>query len=167
MVPVGDIGARELSELAHVVRGVVDHPDRVGHAVASIEVEQRAAVRVTLDEPVDLGAVAVGQEHRAGVGLEREDVTRPVVLLVASRLLVLADQVVAIVVDVAAADHADLRAVIHHEAVEVHPGAVLADQCALLEERVEGLASLGVDPVVVDVGALRQVDLGADHAQES
>ena len=68
-------------------------------AVLGLEVVERRLARRAGDELVDLRSVAVGQEDRAGLRPQSDDVARPIVLFVASRSLVLADTVGVVLVD--------------------------------------------------------------------
>ena len=112
--------------------GVGDPPDRVPHAVGRGEVVERRGRRVPASASASIsGRAAVGEEHRLGVGAERQHVAGAVVLLVRPGLLVLPDDVALVVVDVHAADHAGLRPPVHDLPVEVERRLGLAEQRAL------------------------------------
>ena len=76
------------------------------------------------------------------------------------------DDVLDVVVDVAAADEAGLGVGAHGLRVEIHQGPVFADQPAVLLEIPEILGGLDVDGVGVEVRAGRQIDLRVVDVQE-
>ena len=90
-----------------------------------------------------------------------------VVLLVLPGLLVLPDQVALVVVDVHAADHAGLRAPVHDLAVEEEPRVRVLQQRPAGEELVQRAPGPGVDPGVVGVDVVGQIDVRAAHMEEA
>src|SRR5688500_1793161 len=109
----------------------------------------RLASQHRFGEYVDLGTAAIRQEYGLGMGFEREHVSGAVVLLVLSGLLVLADDILLVVVDVHAADHAGLDAAAHDLAVEVQRRCAFANENALSHEAVECLARRAIDSRIV------------------
>ncbi len=107
---VGDVEPVEVAERVEVRRRILDLPSGVGHAVGSLEVEDRARRGVGEHPGGDRRAVdraiAEAEEDRFGVAGCREQVPRAVVLLVGTGLLVLADLAGPILRDLDAADQA-------------------------------------------------------------
>ena len=163
---VRDVGLRDGAERGRERGGVLRAPHGVRDAVLRDEVQQRRRGGFGGDERVDRGFVAVAEEHLPGVRARREDVVRPVVLLVLARLLVAQDRAVRVVRRGAAGDDGRLDVRAHRLAVEVERGLGLADELPAGDERVEVPLGRLVDRGRVGVGALGQVDLGADDVQE-
>ena len=86
------------------------------------------------DERVDLRTVAIGEEDRAGVGAQRADEPGAVVLFVLPRLLVLFDDVVFVILDVADRREPGLDVFAHALLVEVNRRLRLADKRAVCLE---------------------------------
>ena len=101
------------------------------------------------------------------MGFEGEHVPGAVVFLVLPGLLVLADDVPLIIVDVDAPDHADLGPAVHDLAIEVQRRLSLPDQHALGDEAVERLAGLAIDAGIVGVHVRRQVDVRPADVEEA
>ena len=167
VVAVGDVEQRHFGEAARELFGRGRAPDGVAHAVVGLEVVERLADGLGLDERVEAAVGAVGQEDGAGLRAQGQDVARAVVLLVGARALVLADDVGVVLVHGAGGGDAHLRVPAHADAVDVEVWFVLFDERALRLEPLEILARLRVDLVRVDVRALGQVYLGARDVEEA
>ncbi len=120
-----------------------------------------------LGEYVDPGKAAVGEEHGLGMGFEREHVPGPVVLLVLPGLLVLPDNILLVVVDVHAADHAGLDPAAHDLAVEVQRRSAFAYQHALSDEAVECLPRRAIDPGIVWIDVWWEIDVRPPDVEEA
>ena len=92
------------------------------NAVWSREVVQRRIRAGGGHDGVDLGVVLVGEKGGTGVGMQRLDVPRAVILLVLARLLVLLEYSGKIVLRVERCDDAGLRVIAHHLAIGVERG---------------------------------------------
>ena len=110
--------------------------------------------------------VLVGQEHRAGLRAQLDDVARAVVFLVLPRLLVLLHDVAVVLVDRVAGREAGLLVRAHAQAVEVHRGLGFLDHRWRVSA-AKFARRRPVDGVGVRIGVRRQVDLGARHVQEA
>ena len=114
MVSIGHIGQGDLCEGFHKGSWIGEAPYFVGNAVRSSEVEQGCpGGQNPFDTGIDAGPVAVSQEDRAGVGTEGPDEVGAVVFLDLPGLFVLADDVIAIVVNMTGGNQAGLGAAIH------------------------------------------------------
>ena len=122
VVPVRDIRGRHGGEGASQRSGFRHAPYRVSDAVVAHEVGERRGLLDSGDQAVDLGAVAVQQEHRTGLRVQLPDVAGAVAFLVLARLLVRLDRLAEVVVHGAARDHAALRVMTHDLAVQVETG---------------------------------------------
>ena len=111
--------------------------------------------------------VAIGEKDGAGVGAQRVDEPRAVVLLVPARPLVLLDEPGVVVVDVADGDESPLAVRAHLLLVKVEARAGLAHEHAVALEPEEILPRPGVDGVAVGIGAGRQVDFRAVDVQQA
>ena len=101
MVSVGNIQRWHRRKRLHQGTFVsrVHPPDGVQHAVGRCEIVERPGGCHMLDEAVDRRRRAVDQEHRAGLGMQRQQVPRAIVFLVLSRALVLLDDVALVLVE--------------------------------------------------------------------
>jgi hypothetical protein len=117
VVAVGDVGTGHARERVDERRGIRSLPDGMADAVGGRQVVESGRLHGGGDEAIDLRAAAIGEQHRLGVRLERQDVARAVVLLVRARALVLSDHVALVVGDGDAADHPDLGPCAHHLAI--------------------------------------------------
>ena len=135
VVAVGDIerghGVERCGD-ARLDRGVADHPQGVAHAV-EFGIGIRRAGRRRSQDGVDLGRGRVGQQHRAGLGVERVDLAHAVVFLVGAGELVLADAVGVVVRHRSGGHDAGLAVAAHHDAVGVVAGRRVAHQHAGLQ----------------------------------
>jgi len=169
VVAVGDVQVRDLAEDGGDVRdpaGVGDHPEPVFDAVGGSEVVLRLAAAGRLDSGVEVGPGVVGQEDRAGLGVELADVAGAVVLLVLPGQLVLADHVGVIVVHRRAGGQRGLNVIAHPLAVDVEAVGRIPEQHAVGDQALEVFLALMVDAIVVQIDAGGQVDLGLAHVEE-
>ena len=90
-----------------------------------------------------------------------------VVFLVRTGLLVLADQVALVVLHMHAADHADLLPAVHVLPVEVERRLLVPKQSALEDELIQRLPRPQVDPRVVGVHLLREIDVRPADVEEA
>jgi hypothetical protein len=101
------------------------------------------------------------------MGVQGEDMPGPVVYLFGPSLLVLADHVPFVNDNVDAPDHSALHPSVHDLAVEVERRLPVFEEDASSDELVEGLTSPGVDPGIVRVYIVGQVDIGASDVKEA
>ena len=113
------------------------------------------------------GVVAVGEKDRAGIGAQCADEPRAVVLFVAPRLLVLLDDVLLVIVDVADGDDAGLHVGAHLLLVKVEARLGLALKDALLLQAQEIFACLGVHGVRVRIDVGGKIDLRAIDVEQA
>ena len=118
-------------------------------------------------EGVEGGFGPVGEEHRAGLRIQRLDVAHAVVLLVGPGELMLLDDAVEVFLAARRGDEAHLRVAAHDLAVEVEGRLAVELQRALADEAGEILRALGIDGVRIQVGAGGQVDLRLADVQEA
>ena len=164
---IGDVGTGQAREGVDERRGILSLPDGMADAVGGRQVVEGGRLHRGGDQAIDLRAAAMGQEHRLGVRLERQDVARAVVLLVRARALVLSDHVALVVGDGDAPDHPDLGPCAHHLAIHEERRIGIAHQHPVRGEAVEIPPRLLVHPRVMRVDVLGQVDVGADDVQSS
>ena len=172
VMAVGDVRAVDARERVDVRPRIVDAPHGVAHAVLGREVVERRRPAWPPTTSADRVALRlVGEEDRAGIGVDRQRVARAVVFLVLARDLVLLDALGVVVVDVATADDADLA---HAPAGEggllpigVQTGLGLAHQHAAVDHVLEATARGRVHAVVVWVDLVGQVDLRARNVQQA
>ena len=166
---VGDVEDIQLAEFLLDGRDqlrVVDHVEDVAHAVVGRNVVLRPPRHRLLDQPVDGLALLVGQEDRAGLGVQGLDVALAVTLLVLAGQLVLLDHVVLVVLAGSAGDQADLHVLAPYLLVDVKTLFLVLEQGLFVDEAVEIFLALGVHLVGVEIGPGRQVDLGLADVQE-
>lgn len=174
VVSVGDVGGVEFFVGGDEGCVFLDAPDGVSYAVGCGEVVERLAGGVCFDEAFEVVVVFVEEEDGAGVGVEGEDVAGAVVFFGLPCFLVLFDDVVGVVVDVAAGDDADLGEFAgalgglegHGLAVDVDAGRVVAEEGAVGDEAFEVVLGGLVDGVGVGIGVGREVDVGTDDVEE-
>ena len=99
------------------------------------------------DKFIQCGDGAIGQEHRAGLRVERFNVAHAVVFLVRAGELVLLDDVLQVFLDARGGDEADLRVTAHDLAVKVEARLRVLLERALSDEFGEVLFTLRVDGV--------------------
>ena len=168
VMTIRDVERRDLPEGVLQLAGIGDPPDGVRHSVGRHEIVERCLGRSHgIDGRVDPGGAAIGQKDGPGVRRERQDVPRAIVFLIGSRLLVLLDEVVVVLVNRGASDHADLRVVSHDLPIEVESLLIIAKETALFDQPLEGPGRLRIHGVVMDIGLGRQVDLGPHHMEEA
>ena len=92
---------------------------------------------------------------------------RAVVLLVASRALVLLDDVPIVLVEREAAGHSRLFVGVHAQPIEIQNGHVVHDQRRIGTQRVEICACLVVHLARVRIGIRREIDLGPRDVEET
>lgn len=167
VMSVGDVGDGYLAEGFDEVLGAGHTPHGVLNAIGRGEVVERRGLAHFLDEAVDGGRIAVGQEDWAGVGAQGADEPGAVIFFVPPGFLMLLDDVALVIFDVADGGHADLDVGAHALLVKVNAGLALADQGAFLLEFEEVLAGLRVNGVGIWVSRRRQIDLGTIDVQEA
>ena len=168
MVAVGDVERGDAADRRdeRVARCAADAPQGVPHLVGRREIDDRLALRHLGDDPIDVGGRAIRQEHRPRLRAEREHVLRAIVFLVAARALVLLDDVAVVLVDGEARGETGLDVAPHLQPVEIDARLVLHDQ-RVFPERRKIVRRATVHGVCVWIGAGRQLELGARHAQEA
>jgi hypothetical protein len=138
----------------------------MAHVVRRLEIDRRSCRRRAYRNPIDVIRRAVGEEYRTGLRAHRDHVARAVVFLVAPRALVLLDDVAIVFVDREARRQAQLRVVSHAQAIEVDARLVVDEERGLAQ-RGEVVGGALVHGVRVRIGAGRQFDFRARHAQET
>jgi len=101
----------------------------------------------------------IRQKHRLGMSIQRQHVPGAIVLLVGPGLLVLSNHVILVIIYVNAAYHPNLGTSLQDLAIEIEGGLPIADQGALRNEPFERSAGAGINPGVVRIGVLRQIDV--------
>jgi hypothetical protein len=169
MVTVGDIQRGHPRELVDQLAGLagVRCPDRVVNIVGRGEVEQRRARGHRAGDRVEAGRRLVGEEHDAGLRAQLDHVPGPIVLLVAARPLVLADDVLFVIVDGEAPGDAGLLMAPHPEPVEIQRGLILDHERRRLAQRIEVPARSGVHRGRVGIDVRRQIDLRAAYVKKT
>ena len=114
-----------------------------------------------------LGVVLVGEEGGAGVGMQRLDVPRAVILLVLARLLVLLEYPGKVVLRVERCDDAGLRVIAHHLAIGVERGHCVLHESAAGTETVKGLLRLSVSLWRGAIRPVGHVDLRTGNVEEA
>ena len=150
VMAVGDVERGHFRELADEeidVRCFRNRPRAVAHAVRRGEVDLRLAGGDAGNERVDFRHGLVGEENRAGLRVERLDVTDAVVLLVRAGEFVLFDDVFQILLATRQADESDLAVAAHHLPVEMEHRRGITPQHAIGDEFLEILTALRIDGV--------------------
>jgi hypothetical protein len=88
------------------------------------------------------GRCGIGEQHRAGLGVQRLDLAHAVVFLVGARELVLADAVAVVVGHARRSHDAGLHMLAHGQAIGVVAGCVVAQQDAGIKHRPRFSAAL-------------------------
>jgi len=166
MVAVGDIRHGEFGEGIDIGLRIGDRPDSVSDVIRGDEVVEGALVEVRFNKGGERGLVAVGEEDGASVGVQGLDMAGAVVFFVGPGFFVLENDIVGVVVDVAATDDAGLGLAISNLAIEVKAGLVFADEGAVAEELVEVFPGFGINGVGVGAGACGEIDFGPDDVEE-
>ena len=138
------------------------------HRVRRSEIEQR---RVAGGDPrndrVDAWRRFVREEHRTGLRPQRKHVTRPIVLLVPPRALVLLDYIVVVLVHRVGGRHARLHVRVHAEPVHIEACLAFEHERRARLQPGEVLGRLYVHRLAVWVRTGWQIDLGTRDAQKA
>ena len=145
----------ELDELGVRVIFIGDHVD-LGFA--------RGHLR---QQCIDILAGLVGQQYRSGLGVQRLDLSDPVILLVRPGKLVPAYPVAVIVSHRGNRHQARLGVLAHHQPVDVVAVPAVALQYAFIQHVREILGRLAVDRRVMGIRTFGQVDLGPGDVQKT
>ena len=111
--------------------------------------------------------VTISQEDRAGVCAQSIHKVRAVVFLDLAGLLVLADDVVFVVFNMADSDKPRLRVFTHDLAVKIHGRFWLTDKNAIGLKLREVLGCLGIDLRVISAHAIGKINLRAVHVKKA
>jgi hypothetical protein len=160
------LASRRSGDQSLTVLGSVNHPDDVLDAVVGDEIVGWLRGREPLDQGIDLRTRLVGQEDRAGVGIESVDMTGPIVLLDGPRVLVLLDQVGLVLVDARTGDQPRLDVVTHSLAIEVESRRVIAHEDAVAHQPLQVFSAFRIDLRRIHIDAGLEVDLRFDHVEE-
>ena len=129
MMTVGDIGDRHLRKSTDKRFIPVGHaPHRVADAVGGGELVKRSLLHRLFHQTVQFRCRAIGQENGTRVGVQLARMTRTVVLLVLSRLLVAQNDLVGVIINRATADDTGLNMGSHHLLIEVKARFGLAEK---------------------------------------
>ena len=120
---------------------VIDDPYGLLHAVRG-EIIYRLALGDLIDDLVDLGAGAIGQEDGAGISIAAVDMLAAVLFFIGAGQLVLADDIVEIIIDRSAADNTGLGAAVHDPVSYTHLD-VYKRQVGILIILVQVIQSVG------------------------
>ena len=168
MVSVGDVERGHVGERGRN-RGAdarLSLPERVDDPVGRGDVVERRTGDDLSDRGVHGGTPAVREQHRPALRPGLDDVARAVVLLVGPRLLVLLDEVAAVLVHRERGGDAGLDVATHLQAIDIdRRRGVLLERFRL--ERRERRGGLRVDGVVVRVRVGGEVDFGPRHVQKA
>ena len=146
--------------------GIVDHPELVAEVVLIREFVLGRALDGLFDDCVQLGIVAVGEEHRLDVGVLDAHMDHAVVLLVLAGELMLLDDAVCVVVGVGAEHEAVLGALAHGLGVNVVALRRVSAEPSTLAPELEVLHRLVVHLGGVLVGDWLEIYLGLGDVQE-
>ena len=145
-----------------------DPPELMPHAINGGEVIDRLLrLHEALNQGADAWTLAVGEEDRAGVGIECVHEVRAVVFFVLPGLLVLLDDVLLVILRVADGDEAGLAVTGDDLTVEIHRGFGLTHQNPLRLQPVEILACLRIHRCGIGIDFRIEIDLGAVHMQQA
>lgn len=158
VMSIGDVGNGDLLECVDEWRGVGDAPDAMGDAVWGGEIDLGRGGEGCVDQRVDGGGFAVGEEDGAGIGAEGSDEAGSIVFFIFSGFFVFFDDVVLVVLDVANGGEAGLDMVAHLLLVEVEDGGGFALEGAVRLHLEEPVSSGLVDDIGVGVGFGGEVD---------
>ena len=167
VVAIGDIGEGDLAEELDEIFATGDLPDGVLDAVGSGEiVEGGGGLEGGIDEGVDGGGVAIGEENGAGICAEGIDEAGAIVFFIGASFLVFFDDLVFVVIDVAEGGDSRLEVVTHPLLVEIDGGLGLADQGAIGLEGEEIFEGFVVDGIAIGIDVCGEVDFCAIDVEE-
>jgi hypothetical protein len=138
--------------------GIVDNPGGVAHAVLGSEIDVRLFSGFLFGQVIDYGIGAVSQKHRAGLRIERFDVSDAVVFLVGPGELMLLDDVLEIILTARGGDEADLAVFAHDLAIKIEGGLGILFERAVLDQLLEIFLTLRVNFRSVDISGGGEVD---------
>ncbi len=170
MMSIGDVKSGDACEFVldeFDLRRVADDPRSVPHAVRRGEIHIRLLGCFFASEFVKGRLGAVGQEYRAGLGIQRLNVPDAVILFVGPREFVFLDDVLQIFLATGRGHQAHLRMLDHDLAIEIKAGRRVLSQRALRDQLLEILAALGVNLRRVKIRAGRQIDFRFAHVQKT
>ena len=169
MVAVGDV------ERVHGIEFLADGGDgrRLGNGPGSVayavgdDIGYWLAIRRCSDQCINDGGLRVGQQHRAGLCVERFDLANAIVFLVRAREFVLADAVGVVIGDRGGSNEPGLHMLPHDHPVGVEAWRRVAHQHASRDHVVQVCRGTGIDLGRVRVNVCRQVDLGLRNVQKT
>ena len=169
MVTVRDVQRR------HGAKGVLkavgrlgrNLPDDVLNTVGRDEIKQRLGPSGVLHDPGNPADRAVRQEHRTGLGTDRQHVASAVVLLVATGPFVLLDDVRAVVFERKTACDARLFVPPHPQSIRRRASACLPDERCVALQRAKATRRLVVHDGSVWISSGREIDFGARHVEKA
>ena len=148
MVPVGDVGARNLVQHgADGLDGLGAHdlPDALAHALAVGEVVERRSGLGGFDDHIEHGLVAIREEDGARLASDRADVLDTVALLVFAGELVTLDDALLVLVNRAHARDAGLNTALPRELVDIVGAVSVLDVHAVIDALPQELRAAPVD----------------------
>src|SRR5690606_10916678 len=167
MVSIGYVESVDVCEQRDQPIGIGCSPEDVADAVLEGYVVDWLGLHNPSYQLIDLADGAVGQHHRLGVRPLGQNVTGPILLFRRTGLLVLEDAILVVVGDRYTTENAGLCPPIHHQSVYIDGGDVLHDRVLTPTKCFKIFSPLGIDGIIVLVGALREIDLGANHVQKA
>ena len=137
------------------------------HAIVGGDIHLRRRLRNLVHDRIHRGGAAIGQKHRAGLGVQRLNLAHAVVFLVGAGEFVLADAVAVVIGNRGRSHDAGLAVRPHHQPVDIIVSPGVALEHAVPEHPVKILPAPGVHRRTVRVGARGQINLGLGDMQKT
>ena len=147
------IGYMAMNAREFMLVDVVVFLNRVLHTVNGGEVVERFPGRDSLGQSIDRRPRPIRQEHRPRLRPQVEQMTGAVVFLVATRVLVLANDIAVVIVDGKATSQTDLGMTAHAQPIDVESRRLLDKQRCRGFQPLKVLHPRGIDIVSVKIGS--------------
>ena len=170
MMAVGDVkkrNAREFGRDEPDVRSVPDRPRRVPHAIRRREIDRRLPGGPFRDKLIDRRNGRIGQEDRAGLGMQGFHVENAVFLLVWPREFMLSDDAPEIFPAARHAHEPHLAVPAHDLPVKIEARPLVLAQRAEGQQPVKILLRFRVNFRRMRVGRRRQIDFRPADVEET
>jgi len=170
MMAIGDV------KMANLEEGLLDeiditlatyYPRRMSHAVFGREINRRRLRGLLRKKVVEGGLGAVSEEYRAGLGIQRFDVTDAVLLLCHACQLVLFDEVPQVVLATGDGHETDLAVRAHDLAIKVERRSAVLLEPSLGDKAKKIRPALGINGRVKRVRGGWQFDFGLADAEKA
>ena len=152
VVPVSNVDAGHGLETCHQIVPAFNAPDGVDHTIFGLEIEKGCTGFDTGDGGIHRGIITIGQKYRPQVGVQIVDDAGAVFNLVGSHMLVPPNQVVFVVVHMAAGYESTLGMPLHDLTIDIQAGHGILDQDPLLAKAGQIGGRAAVDHVRMGVG---------------